>query len=91
MPKQFEKGKRYRFGVKGSLVYEATFDGSEFEPEMYRWKDVVMYSYPSTTPPSMATEIIQQPYVSCRKSMCPRPPVTDGYCQLHERELKNES
>ena len=83
MPEQYEKGKRYRFGMNAPFVCEATFDGSDFQPEMYRWKDVVMYTYPSTTPPTLATEIIQQPYVSCRESMCPRQPVKDGYCQLH--------
>ncbi len=89
MPNQFEKGKRYRFGANMPFVYDATFDGSDGH-EMYRWKDIVMYSYPSTTPPTMATEVVSQPYVSCRESMCPRPPVKDGYCQLHER-ASNES
>ena len=72
MPEQYEKGKRYRFGANSPFVYEATFDGCEFEPKMYRWKDIVMYCYPSTAPPSLATEIVQQPYVGCRESMCPR-------------------
>lgn len=98
MVQEFELGKKYRFNIVGdNCLYEGIFDGHV--NGMYRWKDLVIHTYPNLNMPAFAMEVIEpsEPHRMLCHTAKPKPkspsndfvwahrsPVNNGYRVLEE-------